>query len=686
MTEVQLQDDPIYRALSYTWDLDRVRRRLRPRPRRTIVCNGKSLLVVENLYQALQHLASLPDVTPIWIDGICIHQKNDDERVVQVQMMGRIYHSAKSVIVWLGKGDPLLRRAMKWIETNFEKKVVQRPPDSMTDPKHLFRVEIEELLARLVPEHRSKLTLAETLRNIAVESSLPYLFLGRWFTRVWVLQEAILAQELTFALGDCVVSDLAMYQGLGHALEVQRGKALKELRGPQLFQDYSENQLVHLHSVRVMFELRFSRINGGEKQDSLLEQMLLGWNRRSTDTRDKVFGILGLTDLVEDPDQLRSTGTDRNATPAALVPDYNKEVKDIFIQCSRCILSADECLTGLSLCRGVAPAKTASTAISWVEASRKWQRVFGGEYFAYGVDGIPSWAIDFTVAAEPRPLVFSYEHAFSAGRIIKATTPIFGSTGSVLHVKAHNWDEVQMVGEDSSIFQTFGYHYFSGDILRLLSRIGHTYEPTNESTLRAFALTITANHPAVVDSAKEAFLQEVGGIEFLNWLVNVIERAIRKQSKPSRWNGAAERMLKNPVDTEQQTRQGGGGRKAQEARLANAKEAWDEFLQKVDRDGHVQDTIDVVGRPNKLDSFYIVWRYIYDHRRLFLTKKGYLGIGPRTLEVEDSIMVIPGAAVPFAIRKEGDNWLMIGETYVHGIMNNEAIIREDVSLIEVSIK
>jgi len=232
MTEIDLRTSPVYRALSYTWGLNQVRQRLRPLPKRSIICNDKTLAVAENLYFALRHLQSLSEDTPVWIDAISIYQQDKQECAAQVQMMGQIYRSAAKVIVWLGQGDPFSRKSMQWIQANCDgKKMIAFSKETSLKAKHLFQVEIEELLGAVTRKDRSKLTLSESIRDIAGETSLPYLFFGRWFNRVWVLQEAILAQELTLALGDCVVSDKAMYRGLGYALEVQRQRTVKEFRG-----------------------------------------------------------------------------------------------------------------------------------------------------------------------------------------------------------------------------------------------------------------------------------------------------------------------------------------------------------------------------------------------------------------------------------------------------------------------
>ncbi|CAG8950453.1 hypothetical protein HYFRA_00006949 [Hymenoscyphus fraxineus] len=93
---------PRYRALSYEWgfpsDDD---------PR--IWINGMPHIIRKNLFCAMLELHSgqrgeTKYGTPhwIWIDALCINQEDLLERNEQVSIMGRIYGSAESVIIWLG--------------------------------------------------------------------------------------------------------------------------------------------------------------------------------------------------------------------------------------------------------------------------------------------------------------------------------------------------------------------------------------------------------------------------------------------------------------------------------------------------------------------------------------------------------------------------------------------------------
>jgi hypothetical protein len=72
-------------------------------------------------------------------------------------------------------------------------------------------------------------------------------------------------------------------------------------------------------------------------------------------------------------------------------------------------------------------------------------------------------------------------------------------------------------------------------------------------------------------------------------------------------------------------------------------------------------------------------------RRFFITKDGYSGLGPRGTRNGDCVAVLMGCPVPFVLQKdESDTFRVIGETYVHGIMNGEAIKECQLRNMEIS--
>lgn len=58
---------------------------------------------------------------------------------------------------------------------------------------------------------------------------------------------------------------------------------------------------------------------------------------------------------------------------------------------------------------------------------------------------------------------------------------------------------------------------------------------------------------------------------------------------------------------------------------------------------------------------------------LFLTVDGRLGIGPRSVETGDMIVVVQGCRVPLALRQHASDYKLVGPVYVSGIMQGEAL-------------
>ncbi|KAG4431063.1 hypothetical protein IFR05_013455 [Cadophora sp. M221] len=58
-------------------------------------------------------------------------------------------------------------------------------------------------------------------------------------------------------------------------------------------------------------------------------------------------------------------------------------------------------------------------------------------------------------------------------------------------------------------------------------------------------------------------------------------------------------------------------------------------------------------------------------RVFFLTKKGYMGIWPDGMVPGDRVFTFVGGDVPFVLRPVGEEFELVGEAYVHGIMDGE---------------
>lgn len=86
--------DRPYKTLSYVWgDLKKLDQ---------ITVEGVEFNVVGNLNGALKHLRQSSAEIVIWIDAICIHQTDPNERSAQVARMSEVYENSEETKVWLG--------------------------------------------------------------------------------------------------------------------------------------------------------------------------------------------------------------------------------------------------------------------------------------------------------------------------------------------------------------------------------------------------------------------------------------------------------------------------------------------------------------------------------------------------------------------------------------------------------
>jgi hypothetical protein len=61
------------------------------------------------------------------------------------------------------------------------------------------------------------------------------------------------------------------------------------------------------------------------------------------------------------------------------------------------------------------------------------------------------------------------------------------------------------------------------------------------------------------------------------------------------------------------------------------------------------------------------------NRKFIVTSKGHVGIGPVETQPGDLISVIFGGGVPYILRTQESSFLFVGESYIHGLMDGEAV-------------
>lgn len=71
------------------------------------------------------------------------------------------------------------------------------------------------------------------------------------------------------------------------------------------------------------------------------------------------------------------------------------------------------------------------------------------------------------------------------------------------------------------------------------------------------------------------------------------------------------------------------------------------------------------------DSLFLEGMTITAGRRMVRLNEGYIALVPGETQVGDQIFLLKGGSVPVVLRQKGDNWEVIGEAYVHGVMRGE---------------
>ncbi|KAK5079469.1 hypothetical protein LTR70_009424 [Exophiala xenobiotica] len=104
---------------------------------------------------------------------------------------------------------------------------------------------------------------------------------------------------------------------------------------------------------------------------------------------------------------------------------------------------------------------------------------------------------------------------------------------------------------------------------------------------------------------------------------------------------------------------------------------FDAFCEVLDQISSGKDPTDlkqIVENSSEVNKFYFDLNLSCKGRSFFVTRKGYFGLGPLILQPGDECHIFKGARVPFILRRtDGEFYKLLGEAYVHGIMNGELV-------------
>ncbi|KAL6837228.1 heterokaryon incompatibility domain-containing protein [Trichoderma camerunense] len=289
LAEVALDSNPVYKALSYSWDAQT--------PSHPIECDGATLLATQNCMAALRRLRSMDDLT-LWIDGICIDQTSIAERSAQVALMRDIYKQAAEVIVWLGEEDEPSKRAIGCLEDIA-----------------LMSVD-KERMERCLP-----ILFGLQVKKDSDDPIGP-LFKRSWFSRMWTIQEVALPSQQLVRVLCGSVSLPWLY--LAIALDMLRASDYK-------WGDWHSAMRLQAHLSGLLAAKRegSGAVSQSSNKRSLLEILLYGTEKKCTDPKDRIFALFGIFQELD------------IIVPA---PDYSETLGRIYAAATVACFTNDSCM------------------------------------------------------------------------------------------------------------------------------------------------------------------------------------------------------------------------------------------------------------------------------------------------------------------------------------------------------
>ncbi len=568
---------PDFYAVSYTWgDISQ---------RSTILVGGNKIKVPRNAEVALRrcihelHTHGLTqDIRPrrlyIWIDAVCINHADRAERSSQLSMMNAVYTQAKTVMIWLGEDeDHSAEQAVDSVHA-----VVEQCKTETNDLAGLFK-RMWDTSARRLSIRSSDDALPKSCNLGALRS----FYSSRWFTRLWVIQEACLAKNAVCFKGSHTIPlyDVALaaqwmwYRGRGKLSpdDDGRGSHVKGIRNATEIWDC----MSHVYATPKL----------------LWTILAMGMEFETTDPLDKIYGLFGLIELWL-----------QQIPEISFKPDYSVSQVELYAIATRAaILDAGNLAVLGITSRAVNPRPKDTipglNMPTWVPRF--------------------DWTIDRTKGStchiQP-PLRGSSNGSPVRLSYIQGLPDVLTVEGLIVDEVRHTFPfSTTSTPTDSQNEHT------QADLQhawRLASE--HASEKICSPLDLSFATTICAGQDvsymsiianpnfhghcaAYFQASAHKDLQKIG-----DSISSSLAR--RKDSGPS------------PTNTEPDP-------SIYAKALANASQ----------------------------------------NRSLFFTADGRVGLGPRKLRNGDKVCIIPGSAVPLILRKDRAFWDLVGDAYVHGLMD-----------------
>ncbi|KAE9367399.1 heterokaryon incompatibility protein-like protein, partial [Stipitochalara longipes BDJ] len=629
-----LNQNPKFEALSYVWGV------FEEKDFVAVDVSGQEIFVTPNLNSALQYIRKEKEDVCMWADAICINQKDEEEKAVQVQMMREIYKTAKTVTVFLGTGT---------VEGSFLIGEINRlGHEAIAAGMHsLNGKELMDLLNDKIDDSSSTAKRAALKLADQAERRFPWASYNdftkyEYWKRVWVFQEFCIAAKCRIMLGHDE-TDFDTFAAAHLLLNMMTGRTLKRLSDNNvdlwikvLEEDNKvkdEERAAGLDGWRQQIKVnqnliqaisnsegrritpmigarkRYQSNTGNRTLMHLLEQCyVLGSsssNREASLQRDKIYGLLGLASDTEKLD---------------IIPNYRNmhsslETADILTDVTSRLLR----LGYIDI-------------LAWCQ----WPK---------SIKHLPTWVPDFVAINEPCSQTKAEKIFSASGDSQLVWTELPEKRFSIRGTKI---DEIRGLGNPwTPDVLVDPFSISTSDRLRMNSQLyGYLrsiflFSDFAKSEYKGL-VTITP------DQWKEAAWRVPCGDQL--WLDNT-----RKRANDTGFDAYSTLVTEMSF--------------FQSIISHNLNPEQPNMIPEVSFDEQMAEYPRLSGSEER--RRYRVALDRQHNRRPFISLQGYIGLVPTHAKEGDILVILFGAVQPFLLRKVEKQYELVGEAYVYGIMDGE---------------